>query len=503
MRTQPGTLSAIDVVVMAAYVIGIVILGAYFVRRSRTLESFTVGGRGMPGWALGLSVLATYLSSISFLANPGKSYASNWSPFVFSLTLPFACWISSRYFIPLYRGRLQTTAYEHLERRFGYWARAYAGTSLILLQIGRIGVVLYLVSLAIQELTGWHIVPVLIVLGCLTILYTVMGGIEGVVWTDVVQAIVLMGGALACCALLMARMPTGLDQAFALATEQGKFSFGGGEFNLIIEGFWVVFIFGFIDNLRNFGIDQNFVQRFLAAKSDREARKSLWLGGLLYLPVSALFFLIGTLLFVYYQTLSPAASNLPEAGDQVFPFFIVTELPPGLTGLVIAAVLAAGMSTLDSSLNVSATVYVVDFHRRLIRRDADERRLLRLTRITTAAVGVVGTAAGLMMITEKTVLDRWWKLSGIFGGAMLGVFLLGILVPRATARSALLGVIAGIIVIAWGTLCQGIEGGAAWLNFPLHPFLVGPLGTVAILTVGWADSLVAARGGQRSTLPES
>lgn len=493
MDQHSSHLHAADLIVIAAYILGIVIFGAYFFRRSHTMEGFTVGSRRMPGWALGLSVLATYLSSISFLANPGKSYVGNWSPFVFSLTLPISCWIASRFFIPLYRGQLQTTAYEHLEHRFGYWARAYTGVALILLQIGRIGVVLYLVSLAMHELTGWSIAAVIIVLGILTIVYTVLGGIEAVIWTDVAQAIVLMGGALACCGLLLARMPIPLDDALAMAADQGKFSFGGWRFDLLIEGFWVVFIFGIVDNLRNFGIDQNYVQRFLAAKSDREARKSLWLGGMLYLPVSALFFLIGTLLFVYYATLELTPSGLPDAGDEVFPFFIVSELPPGVTGLVIAAVMAAGMSTLDSSINVSATVWVVDFHKRLIRPEAEEHQLLNMTRLTSVVIGSIGTVVGLLMINVKTVLDEWWKMSGIFGGGMLGVFLLGILVPRATSRSAILGVVAGILVTAWGTLCQGLEGALAWLSFPLHPFMIGPLGTTTILVVGWTESLVAGK----------
>jgi len=488
MNTHPASLPMIDLVVIVGYILGIVLFGAWFFRHSRTMEGFTVGSRSMPGWAIGLSMLATYLSSISFLANPGKTYAHNWSPFVFSLTIPIACWISARWFIPLYRGKLQTTAYEHLEYRFGYWARAYSGMALILLQVGRIAVVLYLVSLAMQELLGWNIVAVILVLGFLTVLYTVLGGIEAVVWTDVVQAIVLMAGGLVCCGLLVMRMPGGVNHALSVAWGQGKFGFGGWRFDLMLEGFWVVFIFGVVDNLRNFGVDQNFVQRYLAARSDHEARKSLWLGGLLYVPVSALFFLIGTLLFMYYGSLPLSPEGLPTGGDKIFPYFIVTELPPGFTGLVIAAVMAAGMSTLDSSINVSATVWVVDFYQRLIRRDASEHQLLNMTRWTSVSVGVLGTLASLLMIRERTVLDTWWKFSGIFGGAMLGLFLLGILIRTANSRGAILGVLAGILVALWGTLCQGMEGDYAWMNFPLHPFLIGPLGTLAIVMVGWIES---------------
>jgi len=317
-----------------------------------------------------------------------------------------------------------------------------------------------------------------------------VGGIEAVIWTDVVQAIVLLGGGLICCVLLLLRMPGGVGEALSVAWQQDKFSFGGWDFDLVIEGFWVMFIFGVVDNLRNFGVDQNFVQRFLAARSDDEARKSLWLGGLLYVPVSALFFLIGTLLFLYYGALDTPPQGFPDQGDKVFPFFIVSELPPGVAGLVIAAVMAAGMSTLDSSINVSATVWVIDFYKRWLRPDADDAKLLRMTRWSSVVIGVVGTLASLLMIREKTVLDVWWKFSSIFGGAMLGLFLVGILVRKATSRGALLGALAGVVVIVWATTCQDLEGSSAWLRFRFHEFLIGPIATLTIVMVAWAESLV-------------
>ncbi len=492
MSDPTNPLPVLDLVVICAYILGIVIFGAWFYRKSGTLEGFTVGSRNLPGWAIGLSILATYLSSISFLALPGKSYPGTWNAFVFSLTVPIACWVSSRYFIPLYRGTLQTTAYEHLESRFGYWARAYCGIALILLQVGRIAVVLYLVSLAMNQLLGWNIVAVILMLGFLTILYTVVGGIEAVIWTDVVQAVVLLGGGLVCAGLLLLRMPGGAAEALSTAWDQDKFSLGSWDFDLAIQGFWVIFIFGFVDNLRNFGVDQNFVQRFLAAKSESEARKSLWLGGLLYVPVSALFLLIGTLLFLYYGALDQTPQGFPDEGDKVFPFFIVSELPAGLTGLVIAGVMAAGMSTLDSSINVSATVFTVDFYKRIIRRSDDDAQLLKVTRWSSVVFGTLGTLASLMMITQETVLDIWWKFSSIFGGAMLGLFLTGVMVRRATSRGAMLGAIAGVLVIVWGTALPQLEGSIAWHRFPFHPNMIGPISTLVIVGVAWLESLMVA-----------
>lgn len=490
MPDPTNSLPILDLVVIAAYILGIVVFGTWFYRKSGTMEGFTVGSRNLPGWAIGLSILATYLSSISFLALPGKSYPGTWNAFVFSLTVPIACWISARYFIPLYRGTLQTTAYEHLEARFGYWARAYCGVALILLQIGRIAVVLYLVSMAMNQLLGWNIVAVILILGFLTILYTVVGGIEAVIWTDVVQAVVLLGGGLVCAGLLLVQMPGGAGAALSTAWDQDKFSLGSWDFNLAIQGFWMVFIFGIVDNLRNFGVDQNFVQRFLAAKSEAEARKSLWIGGLLYVPVSALFLLIGTLLFLYYGALEQTPEGLPDEGDKVFPFFIVSALPAGFTGLVIAGVMAAGMSTLDSSINVSATVFTVDFYKRIIRKPVADAQLLTVTRWSSVFFGVLGTLASLLMITQETVLDVWWKFSSIFGGAMLGLFLTGVVVRKATSRGAILGAIAGVMVIVWGTALPHLDGVTAWHRFPYHANMIGPVSTLVIVTVAWLESLV-------------
>jgi solute:Na+ symporter, SSS family len=477
------SLPVLDIVIIALYLGGATAFGTWFLRRSGTLEGYVLGNRVIPGWALGISILATYLSSISFLANPGKSYAADWRPFVFSLTLPLACWIAARWFVPLYRRRIQTTAYEHLERRFGYWSRAYAGGSLILLQVGRVAVVLYLMALSLAELLGWPIRAVILVVGALTLLYTAVGGLAAVVWTDTIQALVLLLGALSCVVLLLWQIPGGLATITRIATSHHKLGLGYLGPDLSRAGFWVIFLFGLTENLRNFGADQNYVQRFLAASSEREALRSLWLGGLIYVPVSALFFLIGTLLFVYYQAVP--TPGLPTKADQVFPYFIVTQVPNGLVGVLISAILAAGMSTLAASLNSSATVWALDFyHRWCPTRGATQ--VLKATRRATLVIGSLGTAASLMMIGAPTVLDWWWQISAVFGGGMLGIFLLGILVPSAGGRDAAIATGLGILVTAWGTLGAGTGG--HWPGVPLHSMLVGLAGTLTILVSGWVLS---------------
>ena len=207
--TMHNAISSIDYIIIVIYIIATTAFGAWFIKRSGNMQGFTLAGKMIPGWAIGLSLMATYLSSISFLANPGKSYASDWRPFVFSLTLPIAIWIAAKWFIPLYRNQVQTTAYEYLEQRFALWARLYMGVAYILLQIGRFAVVLYLTALALAALLEIDIKVIILGLGFLTVIYTLLGGFAAVIWTDVVQSIVLFFGGLLCLFLLLSNMQIG------------------------------------------------------------------------------------------------------------------------------------------------------------------------------------------------------------------------------------------------------------------------------------------------------
>jgi len=472
-----NSISNIDLIIIVVYILATTAFGAWFVKRSGDMKGFTLAGNLIPGWAIGLSLMATYLSSISFLANPGKSYASDWRPFVFSLTLPIAIWIAAKWFIPLYRNHVQTTAYEYLETRFALWARLYMGVAYILLQVGRFAVVLYLTALALAALLGVDIKVLIISLGLLTIIYTLLGGFAAVIWTDVVQSVVLLFGGLACLALLISGLEGGWGQLHTVASANHKFDLGSMDFDLVIQGFWVILIFGIVENLKNFSVDQNYVQRFLSAPSEREAKKALWLGGLLYIPISALFFMIGTTLFVYYLNMPPA--DLPAKADQIFPYFIVQELPVGVVGIVIAGVLAAGMSTLDSSLNSSATVVTIDFYKRVFNSAADDASQLRMIRLSTAIIGVIATLASLIMINAKTALDVWWQISAIFGGGMLGLFLSALLLPKLQSKQAMIATAIGVVFVAWAS--AGSLGLSSEATFPLHTMMIGLVGTLIIL----------------------
>jgi len=484
--------TTLDGMVLAGYFVLTMAVGFAFWRRSRSVEGFTAAERCLPGWLCGLSILGTYVSSISFLALPGKAYASNWNAFVFSLSLPLATWIGVKYFLPFYRQHGDVSAYTHLEERFGAWARAYAGSCYLLTQLARVGTVTYLMALPMSVLLGWDIRWVIVLTGITTTAYTFVGGIVAVIWTDAIQTVILIFGALLCVAMMLTGLPGGVAQLFHIAAEHHKFGLGSFGPSLATPTFWVVLAYGLVINLQNFGVDQNYVQRYITAANDREAAKSLWIGGLLYIPLSAVFFLIGTTLFVYYTI---HANSLPPAyrgadmADSVFPYFIISVLPPGVTGLLIAAIFAAAMSTIASSLNSSATVVLNDFYRRHLRPDAGQERSMRVLYTATLIWGVGGTLIALAMTHVRSALDAWWSLAGIFGGGMLGLFMLGRLSCRVTSGRALAATVGGIALIFWMSLSPRWSGTLLAWRSPFHDFLIIVFGTATILLLGFLFTL--------------
>ena len=269
------TLPAVDILVLTLYLAAVVGLGCWLSRRNRTTNDFMAAGGTLPGWAVGLSIFGTYLSSNTFIGVPGKAYDGNWNGFVFSLSLPLAAWVAVKWFVPFYRRTGEISAYHHLEKRFGPWARTYALGCYLLTQLARVGTILFGVSLGLSALTGWS-VPMIIVAGGIAVtVYTLVGGIAAVIWTDVIQSLVLLIGALVIAGLLLANHPHGPGEALHLAANEGKFSLGSFGLDLTQSTFWVVFLYGVFINLNNFGIDQSFVQRYHAARDEKAAARSV------------------------------------------------------------------------------------------------------------------------------------------------------------------------------------------------------------------------------------
>lgn len=504
-----STLNIIDLIVFLVFTGGIVLMGSLFYHKGTSAKEFTNAGQSIPGWVVGMSIFSTYVSSISYLGNPGKSYASDWNPFVFGLSIPIACWIAARWFVPFYRNHTSVSAYAFLEERFGRWARLYASTCYLLTQIARMGSILFLLAMPMNILMGWDLSMVIIITSVSIIFYAMLGGIKAVIWTEAVQGFILIGGAITCLLVIVLSMPEGPTQAFEIAWYSvnsdgyGKFSFGSFDImDLHHSTFWVCLVYGIFTNLQNYGIDQNYVQRYHTAKSMKEAKHAALFGGWLYIPVSALFFLIGTCLFSYYRACpDPNISQLEAAGktDYILPYFMVHSLPPGLTGLLIASVFAAGMSTVATSITSCATIVHAD-HWMHVRRyllgrryrpeaSISNREQLVVLKLSSAIVGLLGIVVALALVNVDSILDAWWKLSSIFSGGMLGLFLLGYISHKARSLHALLGVLSGFAVIAWISAWS-------WLGLPdpgLHSYLAIVFGTMTIFVVGFTIGLFSHR----------
>lgn len=492
-----------DLAVVLLYLAGTTAVGFWVGRKNTSSAQFMTASGRLPGWVVGLSIFGTFVSSISFLALPGKAYGTDWNPFVFSLSIPLATWIAVRWFVPFYRHRGEISAYHHLEERFGPWARTYAVICYLLTQLGRMGTITFLLAIALQPMLDWPLWVIILVTGLVVMLYSFIGGIEAVIWTDALQSAVLIGGALACAGVLVFGLPNG-TQDLASAAEAGKFGLGSYSVSLTQPTFWVVLIYGLVINLQNFGIDQSYVQRYATSSSDREASKSVWLGALLYLPVSGLFLFIGTALYAYAKS---RPGLLPEgiADDQVFPWFIRHGLPVGVSGLLVAAIFAAAQSTLSSSVNCAATLIQCDLYRRYFKPDATDRESLLVLRASTLLFGAAGTAVAFIMVMAegKSVLDLWWKIAGIFSGGTLGLFLLGMLSRRAGNVAALVGVALGVLVIFWMSASSLITSLPENWRSGFHDFLIPVFGTAVILLAGFLVTAFLPGNRREAAAPES
>ncbi|MFM1821136.1 MAG: hypothetical protein RLZZ402_1495 [Bacteroidota bacterium] len=489
-------MALLDLVLILLYLLAMVGIGIYFSRKNKSSEQFTTASGSIPGWALGLSFYATFLSAITFLGDPGKSFGANWNPFVFSLSIPLAAIVATKWFVPFYRQSGEISAYTHLEKRFGNWARTYAMVCFILTQLARMGTIFYGIALTLNALTGIDMRLIILVAGLCIILYTVLGGMEAVIWTEVIQAILKTLGA--AMILYLITLQTPISRIIETGMREDKFSLGTFDLDFQSSSFWVILAYGFFINLTNFGIDQNYIQRYHTAQNPRDAAKSIWLCVLYYVPVSFLFFFIGTALYSFYadnpalilelKQQVAAEKNIPLAalkasdyGDRVLPFFMKTQIPTGFLGLLIAALLSAGMSTMSSGMNSSATVFLKDIYLRYIDPSADSKKQFRLLLIATTCMGALGIVFGISMIGVKSLLDVWWKLSGIFAGGMLGIFLLGFIAKKVNNFEAKFAAALGLLLIALMSFKDALPEA---FQIPLDSKMTVVVGTLTIVGIG-------------------
>jgi SSS family solute:Na+ symporter len=485
----------IDLIVVAAYLVLLAALGMRFSRRQTSTENYFVAKRSVPGWAMGMSMLATMISSVTFVAYPGSSYAGNWSllvpGFLIVATLPLV----AKVVIPFYREEVGVSAYEYFEKRFGRPARLYASAAFSVAHFSKMGFVLYLMALTITSMTGWNITAVIVIVAAIMVLYTVIGGIEAVVWTDVVQGFVMWIGIAVALGFLLFLPAGGPRAVFSIAAQNGKFRLGDPSWDWSRPTIPVAILYGLFWYGQRYVADQTMVQRYLLAKSDRAALRGVSLGAFLCVPVWALFMLIGTSVWSFFKLSGEAIPKTITKADQMFPYFLSAHLPHGMLGLLLAALTGAAMTMLAGDLNSLASVATEDFYR-AARPPSTDRERLRAARMIVIVGGLLNAVTALALVQSKgSALSMWFTVSAIASGGLAGLFLLAFLIARASPVQAYAGIVASMVFTIWAVLTKGAQPilNMGWLNFPFDELTIGAFGSIILFVVAMAASFLTAR----------
>ena len=440
-------MSPIDLAIVVAYIAGCTALGARIGSKAQGLKGYFLGEKDIPAWAVMLSIVATETSTATFLSVPGVAYRGDFTYLQLALGYMLGRVVVAVVLLPSYfRGEIYT-AYEVLQKRFGGPTRTTASLLFLATRSMADGLRLFLAATVLQQLTGWPIAASIGVVGSITVVYTFLGGMKAVIWTDVIQFAIYIVGAIVALGILAGKLPGGMTGLVESARAGGKLRMFDFTFDLTRPfTFWSGLIGGMVLNTATHGADQMMVQRYLSARSQRQAAGALVASGFVIFAQFALFLFIGASLWVFYGMYPPDASLRP---DQRFTYFIVHYLPTGVLGLVVAAIFSAAMGTLAGSLNASASTFVNDLYRPLT-KSADERHLLRVSRGVTVAWGLVLMGVALAATGMKsTVVENALAIASFTTGIVLGLFLLGILTRRVGQASALTGMVAGVSAVSY------------------------------------------------------
>jgi SSS family solute:Na+ symporter len=476
-------LRALDLIIIVAYLSGVLLVGWHFSRKQKNIRDYFLSDREVPWWAIAASIVATETSIVTFISVPAFAYAASGSVggnFTF-LQLVIGYMIGRIIivilFIPSYfRGDL-FTVYQILDRRFGGRVKRVAASLFIITRSFADGVRIYATALPLALLTGWADWKSILLIGIVMIAFTYLGGIMAVIWIEVIQLAIYNLGAIVAAVILLNLIQGGWGEVLAVGREFDKFQVL--DFTADIGRsytFWAGVIGGAFLTTATHGTDQYMVQRYLCGKNARQATAALLASGAVVFVQFVMFLLIGVMLFVFYRQ-SPPEGITP---DRIFPYFIVNELPVGVVGLVIAAMLAAAMS---SSLNALASTTLTDFYQPLVAPDKSEAHYMKASRILTAFWGAVQIVAAFYMIgKDKRIVDTVLAIASFTNGPILGLFLLGTLTRRVRQAGALAGVLTGIVVITY-----------VWarLNVSFQWYVL--IGSMVTFVVGYGASLALER----------
>ncbi|MBP5380918.1 MAG: sodium/solute symporter [Bacteroidaceae bacterium] len=465
--------------VLAGYLLLMLALGFYFLHRDKGSDDYFRAGGRIPWWAAGISIYATMLSALTYMAIPAKAYATNWTYYPMIATMLLVAYPVVRYYLPHFRKLNLTSAYEYLEVRFNLATRLTASGLFIIFMIARMALVLYLPSLALSAVTGIDLRTCILLMGLVTIVYSTVGGVEAVIWGDVIQGFILVGGAVFAAAYLILHTEGGAEGFWQIATSDNKMRLFEWSLDYRHVTFWVAIVGGIANNLISYTSDQTVIQRYLTTKDTASAKRSVWMNSLLFAVINLVFYTIGTGLYTFFKTHPERLDLTMNQGDAILPFFMMSQLPQGIAGLLVAAIFAATMSTLSSNINSISTAFSIDFWKRF-RTKVNDREMLRVARLASVAGGIVGILLALSMATWDilSLLDYFNIILGLLSSGLGGLFLMGIFLPRINGRSALAGFCCGTITVFW-------------LHYHTDTsfMLFGAIGMAVSVLVGWFCSL--------------
>lgn len=470
-------LAPLDWAIVAAYAAAVMTLAVLFFKRQNTTGEYFLAGRSMPWWAVGLSLYASMFSSYSFVGCPGETYFHGIGYALTNFAVMLATPVILIVFVRTYQRMHFTTAYEYLEARFSLPVRLLGSTLFLITKIGWMATLLYALSCFICELADISIVTCIIAVGVFSTLYTFAGGMRAVIWTDVIQFFVFLVGI---CAVFWVTVKGagGPAEAFRIVHDAGKLDISFSFDPTVRVTFWGAIVGFGIASLAHYGTDQLTLQRLFATRDYRQARRSVLLNSYVLYPFGLLIYAMGVAIFAYYRAHPPAA----EIGspDQVLPFFVGDALPHGLRGLLLAALFAAAMSSVDSGLNAMSACGITDFYRRLWAPGRQEEHYTLVAKIMTLAFGAVIIAMSICVKDWGSIIEIGMKLMAPFFGSLLVLFLMGILTRRANSLGALVG---------------GVAGAAAALLVSKYTkvsfFWYSAIGAIVGVTVGMAASMLA------------
>lgn len=488
-------MNPIDITVVIIYLVLVAGIGLYAARGSTTTESYFTAGRSIPAWAVGFTLMATIIGSGTFVGHTGTAFQKGLILLVPHLLLPVVLYVVAKVIVPFYRRVVRMSAYEYIGQRFGLGGRLYTSFGFLADRVFDLGVTLLTTALAVSVLTGWGLQGVILGVGIFTLIYTMIGGIKAVVWTDVVQGVILMaGGAIVLLRLVFAPEAGAPFAVVGEAWRMGRLSFGSWEFSWrmlfdpAVTTQWLFLITYGVQWSRRYITDQHMVQRYLIAKSDADASRGAMVGAWMCVPIFATFMFTGACMAGFFSLTGQPG---PLAGDNVMPFFMANYLPVGVVGLLVAAILAAAMSTVSGDLNSVATVATTDHFATYFPKTSDRTRLL-FGRFAVLAGGLFAAWVAVVLIPQegqKPIMERAITIAAILSGGTLGLFTLGFLTTSATRRGCYIGIACCLVFTGWAILTEPTARHVdLGFNFNMNPILIGVLSHLVLFGTGWLAS---------------